>query len=215
MNILIAEDDLISRRLLQAALSKKGYQVQAYTDGRQALEALLSGDSPQLAILDWMMPEIDGVDVIQRLRKAKQDPYTYIILLTAKGHKEDIAEGLEAGADDYLTKPFDAKELHARLSVGIRMLELQNSLKEHVAKLQEALGNVKRLEGMLPICSYCKKIRNDENYWLQVESYISAHSDAQFSHSICPQCYETHVAPELAKLENGGDEASGTDEAQL
>jgi len=201
MNILIAEDDRISRKLLGAALRKKGFDVNAVTNGQEALEALQAPDAPQLAILDWMMPEIDGVDVIRQFRAVNTFSFTYIILLTAKGHKDDIATGLEAGADDYLTKPFDPKELHARLNVGLRLIDAQNKLKDHVDRLQRALDEVNRLEGMLPICSYCKKIRNDKNYWTQVENYISAHSEAQFSHSICPQCYETHVLPELEKLE--------------
>ncbi|MCK5147506.1 response regulator transcription factor [bacterium] len=201
MKILIAEDDRISRRLLATSLGNKGFEVEAVENGQDALASLMAKDAPQLVILDWMMPEIDGIDVIRQFRNQQVERFTYIILLTAKGHKEDIASGLEAGADDYLIKPFDPRELNARLHVGIRMIELQNKLKDHVEKLQDALDNVQKLEGMLPICSYCKKIRNDKNYWTQVESYISAHTMAQFSHSICPDCYTAHVLPELEKLE--------------
>lgn len=203
MNILIAEDDRISRKLLEVAMSKKGFDVISVADGQQALDMLFKPEAPQLAILDWMMPELDGVDVIRRFRASNPAAFTYIILLTAKGNKDDIATGLEAGADDYLTKPFDPRELHARLNVGLRLIQAQNELTDHVARLQKALDEVNRLEGMLPICSYCKKIRNDKNYWTQVENYISEHSAAQFSHSICPHCYEKYVLPELEKLEKG------------
>jgi sigma-B regulation protein RsbU (phosphoserine phosphatase) len=124
----------------------------------------------------------------------------YLILLTAKGGREDLVTGLEAGANDYVTKPFNREELRARVQVGVRMVELQQSLADRVKALEEALARVKQLQGLLPICSYCKKIRDDQNYWQQVESYIAEHSQAQFSHSICPDCYEKLVKPELDQL---------------
>ena len=105
--------------------------------------------------------------------------------------------GLDAGADDYLAKPFDRNELRARVQVGVRVVELQRHLAEHIKELETALSQVKQLQGILPICSYCKKIRDDQNYWQRVESYISDHSEAEFSHSICPSCYEDVVKPEL------------------
>lgn len=137
MRVLIAEDDMISRRLLEASLKKKDYEVVVTCDGVEAWDALQKEDAPQLAILDWMMPGFDGVDVCRKLRAEKKEPYTYIILLTAKGSKEDIAAGLDAGADDYVTKPFNARELHARVQVGVRMVDLQNTLADHVKRLQE------------------------------------------------------------------------------
>jgi phosphoserine phosphatase RsbU/P len=127
-------------------------------------------------------------------------PPPYLILLTAKGRREDIITGLKAGANDYVTKPFDREELRARVQVGARIVELQHSLADRVHALEEALARVKQLQGLLPICSYCKKIRDDQNYWQQVENYISRHSEAQFSHSICPGCYEQLVKPELDQL---------------
>ncbi len=104
--------------------------------------------------------------------------------------------GLDAGADDYIIKPFDTDELRARMAVGVRVLSLQEKLAERVDELQTALANVKQLRGLLPICSYCKRIRGDDQYWQQVEGYIAEHSDAQFSHGICPACYK-NVAAEL------------------
>jgi diguanylate cyclase (GGDEF)-like protein len=126
MRILVADDDPVSRRVLEATLGKWGYDVVAAFDGAEALRILQEPDAPRLAILDWDMPGADGTDICRQLRKRQDKTYTYLILLTAKGAKEDLIAGLEAGADDYLVKPFDTYELRARLNVGRRILELQN-----------------------------------------------------------------------------------------
>ncbi len=126
--ILIAEDDPISRRMLQAFLTKWGYQVDAVSDGVEAWAVLEKPDAPQLALLDWMMPGAEGPQVCRKVRELTDRPYTYIVLLTARGQKDDLLEGLESGADDYLTKPFDSQELRARLRVGERILDLQHKL---------------------------------------------------------------------------------------
>ena len=114
----------------------------------------------------------------------------YIILLTAKGSKEDLITGLESGADDYLTKPFHREELKARVQVGWRVLNLQKRLADRVHELESALSKVKQLQGLLPICCYCKRVRDGKDYWQQVEAYVMAHSEAQFTHGICPDCME-------------------------
>lgn len=189
MRILIAEDDAVSRTMLGATLQKWGYEVVVAVDGAEAWEALASESPPQLAILDWMMPEMDGLEVCRRARQSPGATQPYLILLTARLGKRDVVEGLEAGADDFMTKPFDRDELRARLRVGERMLGLKNSLADRVCELETALARVRQLQGLLPICSYCKKIRNDRNYWQQVESYIAEHTEAIFSHGICPECY--------------------------
>jgi diguanylate cyclase (GGDEF)-like protein len=126
--ILIAEDDLISRRLLESVLRKTGYDVQVAPDGESAWKILLSDDAPKLVILDWMMPGMDGLQICREIRRRNERLYTYILLLTAKNNPHDLVEGLEAGADDYLVKPFDVHELRARLNVGRRILNLQNQL---------------------------------------------------------------------------------------
>ncbi len=128
MKILIAEDDPISRRLLEAKLVKWGYDVVVTTDGNEALEALQAKDAPELAILDWMMPGMDGVELCRKIRAERKEPYTYIILLTALHRDEDLIAGMEAGADDYITKPFKSNELKVRLRAGRRIIELQNEL---------------------------------------------------------------------------------------
>ena len=200
MRILIAEDDAVSRRVLETTLVKWGYEVVVTTDGLQALEALTQSDAPSLAVLDWMMPGLDGSEVCRRVRQTGGDRLAYLILLTAKGRKEDIVEGLTAGADDYVVKPFDRAELKARLNVGERILRLQAELATRVKELELALSKVKLLQGLLPICCYCKKIRDDQNYWRQVEGYIASHSEAQFTHAICPDCREKIIEPELERL---------------
>jgi sigma-B regulation protein RsbU (phosphoserine phosphatase) len=200
MKILVAEDQTVSRHILAANLRKWGYDVIAVEDGTQAWEALQAKEAPQLAILDWLMPGMDGIDICRQIRNNPLTRQIYVILLTARRGQEDKIQGLQSGADDYITKPFNRDELRARVQVGSRVLELQGSLAQRVRELEAALSSVKTLQGLLPICSYCKKIRNDRNYWQQVEGYICDHSEAQFSHGICPECYERFVQPELDRL---------------
>jgi DNA-binding response OmpR family regulator len=200
MRILIAEDDLVSRKMLEATLNRWGYDIVITSDGESAWRILQQPDAPRLAILDWMMPGLDGVDVCRNVRARPGADPTYIILLTAKGNKADIVDGLLAGADDYVIKPFDRDELRARVQAGVRIVELQSALAERVRQLEDAVARVKTLQGLLPICSYCKRVRNDGDYWQQVESYVSDHSDARFSHGICPDCYENVVRPQLKTL---------------
>jgi DNA-binding response OmpR family regulator len=157
-------------------------------------------------MLDWMMPGIDGLEVCRQMRATMPNAATYIILVTVRGGLENVVRGLEAGADDYITKPFDPRELRARLHVGVRIVQLQRALIERFQELEDALKRVKQLQGLLPICSYCKKIRNDRNYWEQVDAYITSHSEAQFSHGVCPDCYEIHLKPQLERLPNREEE---------
>lgn len=196
MNILIAEDDPVSRRMLEVTLKNWGYQATAVENGTAALAILESRESPPLAVLDVMMPGIDGLEICRRVRRIPTQTPPFIILLTAKDRKENVVDGIEAGANDYLTKPFNREELRARLLVGSKMVELQRQLANRVAELEEAAAQIKQLQGILSICSYCKNIRDEEN-WQHVEGYISERSEAKFSHGICPDCYERVVQPQL------------------
>lgn len=130
MKILIADDDALSRRLLEKTLERAGYQVTSVENGRQAVDQLVRQDAPRLALLDWMMPEIDGTGVCREVRRRREHGYVYMVLLTSKESKEDIVTGLRSGADDYLTKPFNAEELKARLRTGRRILDLEDRLVE-------------------------------------------------------------------------------------
>jgi DNA-binding response OmpR family regulator len=194
MRILVAEDDAVTRKLLESTLGRLGLDVITAADGNAAwtaLETLKGKDAPELAVLDWMMPGLEGIQILRRLRTTPGFELLYVILLTSRTDKEDVAYGLAAGANDYIAKPFDPSELEARVRVGERMVKLQRSLAARVAELEVALAHVQRLQGLLPICSYCKKVRNETNYWEQVDSYLMSHSDVQLTHGICPQCMET------------------------
>ncbi len=130
MRILVAEDDAISRTLLERTLQRAGYEVISVENGAKAIAELVKQDAPRLALLDWVMPEMDGVEVCREIRRRKEQAYTYLILLSSRESKGDIVVGLESGADDYLTKPFDVDELKARLRSGHRILELEDHLVE-------------------------------------------------------------------------------------
>jgi phosphoserine phosphatase RsbU/P len=197
VRVLVADDDPVSRRLIQATLESWGHPVTVAQDGDIAWATLASPDAPRMAILDWMMPGMDGPEICRKARAGVQTAGFYLILLSARDTRQDLLAGLEAGANDYLTKPFDQNELRARVGVGLRILELQKKLANRVIELELAMAQVKRLRGLLPICMYCKKIRNDSNYWQQVDSYIRDHSEAEFSHGICPDCYEKFVKDQL------------------
>jgi phosphoserine phosphatase RsbU/P len=191
MQILIAEDDRVTGEILARTLRRWNYESSIVHDGEQAWDRLRTATEPTLAILDWMMPKMDGPDICRRVRDDLTLANMYLLLVTARESRADVVAGLDAGADDYIIKPFDPDELRARVAVGFRILALQQRLAERVAELQSALSNVKQLRGLLPICSYCKRIRGDDQYWQQVEGYVAEHSDAQFSHGICPTCYAT------------------------
>src|SRR5882724_10457421 len=173
MNILIVDDDPTSRIVLGATLKKLGHTVTAASTADEVLAALESGHVP-LLISDLVMPGTNGLDLCRRIRAANRPQYTYIILLTAVSGKSGYLVGMKAGADDFLVKPFDKDMLAARLVAAERILNLQSQ--------------VKQLSGLLPICCVCKKVRDDKNYWQQVESFIVKRTDAKFSHGYCPDC---------------------------
>ncbi|MBI1830996.1 MAG: response regulator transcription factor [Planctomycetes bacterium] len=199
MQILIADDDPVPRGALDRTLKKWGHDVVLASDGGEACQLLQREDAPKLAILDWVMPKLDGPQICRKIRDLVRQQPTYIILLTSKHQKEDVVAGLESGADDFITKPFDQHELRSRIRVGERIVMLQQKLADRVHRLEEALAQVTQRRGLLPMCSYCRKIRDDQNYWHDVERYLAAHTDVHFSHGICPNCWNDVVQPELAK----------------
>jgi len=174
MRILIADDDPVTSHRLKVLAEGWGYEVVLTSDGPSTVRALDEASAPRLVLLDWVMPGMAGLQICQMLRQRDDGKGIYVIMLTARHAHEDMVAGFDAGVDDYLVKPFDADELRGRLKAGARIVEL--------------MASIKTLKGMLPICGYCKSIRDDSNYWHQLESYVSEHSDAEFSHGICPDC---------------------------
>ena len=204
MRVLIAEDERASRVMLEATLRQLDYDVVVTEDGAEALARLQNDRGPRLAVLDWMMPRMDGLEVCRQVRAQELSSYVYIILLTAKSQRDDLVTGLAAGADDYLTKPFDRHELRSRLAVGERILQLESRLATKVAELEHALGHVKQLQGLLPICMYCKSIRDDKDSWHRIESYIEQHSEVNFTHSLCQTCLAKHFPEQAAAASKRG-----------
>ena len=194
MKILVADDELVSRTLIENYLQYWGYVPVCVSHGKEALEALKAPDAPPLAILDWMMPYMSGPEVCKEIQKLRQATPPYLILVTSKSDKRDIVRGLQSGAQDYVTKPYDVNELQARVDVGRRMVQLQQLLSQRIGELEEASRRIKQLHGLLPICCRCKKVRSDDGYWSEVETYITQHTDTKFSHSYCPECYHATIA---------------------
>jgi CheY-like chemotaxis protein len=208
MRILIADDSPVSCRLLEGTLRRWGHDVLVARDGLEAWEHLVRADSPLLAVLDWVMPGLNGTDLCRRVHDKGLHPRPYLILLTANRGKENLLAGFASGADDYIVKPFDVDELRARLNVGARVLSLQAGLARRVRELEDALAQIKHLQGLLPICMYCKKIRVDPTYWQQVETYLARHTDARFTHGICPDCYHEVVSPALDQARAGAGQTA-------
>lgn len=188
MKILVAEDDAIIRTFLRASLNKWGYEILEAEDGQSAWEILESDPSIQFVITDWMMPRMDGVELCRRVKARENAPYTYLIIETIRGEKEAVSAGLDAGADDYMVKPIDRSELRSRVMAGERILRYEKLLSEKITELERAIGKIKTLSGLLPICSSCHKIRDDRGYWNRLEEFIRQRSEADFTHSLCPDC---------------------------
>ena len=197
MRALVADDDPVVAALVSASLEGWGLEVAVARDGVEAWEVLQADPSIALVVIDWSMPRLDGLDVCRRVRSDPSREHLHVLLLTAREGATHVVSALDAGADDFLSKPFDPEVFRARIHVGLRILKLKQRLAERVGELEAALANIKQLRGLLPICSYCKQVRGDDNYWKQVEQYLSEHSDLEFSHGICPTCYD-RVAAEFS-----------------
>ncbi|MBS0663089.1 MAG: response regulator [Verrucomicrobia bacterium] len=186
MKILAVEDDAVSRAVLRQALLKLGHDVRQASDGEEAW-AILQQEPVRVVVSDWSMPQMDGLSLCRRIRATLGAEYTYFILLTARDATgENQQAAADAGVDDFLTKPLNFDELWNRLRVAERILRYATQ--------------VRQLEELMPICSYCKKVRDDKNYWQQIEGYINERTGSEFSHSICPDCYKRVVIPQLEEL---------------
>jgi phosphoserine phosphatase RsbU/P len=186
MKILAVEDDPVARQVLVRALTNLGHEVHAVVDGLAAL-AYLENNPVRLIVSDWVMPEVDGLELCRQIRAKIGADYIYFILLSSQdANNENQREAIDAGVDDFLQKPLVFQEISMRLHVAERILRFATQ--------------VRQLEAFLPMCGYCKKIRDDKNYWQQIESYINERTGTDFSHSVCPDCYKSVILPELEKL---------------
>jgi DNA-binding response OmpR family regulator len=188
MKVLVADDDPGVRRGLAAQIRADNFDVVTCGDAEQTLAELTSEDPPAIAIIDWVLPDRTGVDICRALRDRNGEAAPYIIMLTVKKEATFIAEALDAGANDYVTKPFSMMELRARIRVGRRVVELQDALRHKVIEAQAAAKEVRQLDALLPVCCYCRKVRDDDDYWHELEAYLGRRVNTRFSHGICPAC---------------------------
>lgn len=186
-NILIVDDVADNIRVLGNILKNRGYSIITATSGEQGIN-IARAKKPDLILLDIQMPGMDGFQVCKTLRAGDETRDIPVIFLTARTETDDLVRGFDMGGVDYITKPFNTPELIARVSLQIELKKLRDEQACLIEQLKKALDEVKTLSGLLPICASCKKIRNDTGYWEQIENYISAHSEAQFTHSLCPDC---------------------------
>jgi CheY-like chemotaxis protein len=179
MKILIAEDDPVASKVLRLTLEHGGHEVSVVANGAAAWDRLLS-HPVSVVVSDWMMPELDGLQLCRRIRELMDRDYTYFILLTANhAGRENLSMAMDAGIDDFLQKPLDREAIWMRLRVAERILAFNRQ--------------VRQLGELLPICAYCKKIRDDGTYWKQFEAYIQEHTGSNFSHGVCPECFEQQL----------------------
>lgn len=188
MRILLVDDDPISMGFLSFHLTALGHLIATAADGEAAWEAIQTGGC-QMVISDWSMPGLSGSDLCRRVRSGTAKDYIYFILITSNLGKDKLSEAMDAGVDDFMAKPVDLVTLAARIRVAERILSFHQQ--------------IEALQDLLPICMYCKKIRNDQQFWVNVESYFNTHMGADFSHSLCPDCYSEKVKPELDALRKG------------
>ncbi len=180
MKILIAEDEPVAAKILQRGLESFGHQVILASNGIEAWEAF-DREPVRLIVSDWLMPGLDGLGLCQKVRDRKKTPYTYFILLTSQETRpENYDLATDAGVDDFLTKPLDRPTIRMRLRVAERILQFTTQIRQ--------------LKDLIPICAYCRKIRNDGNYWQMVETYINEQTGSNFTHGICPTCSEVLLA---------------------
>lgn len=187
--ILVADDDPVIRRVIQRAIEVGGWAVQTAADGNEAWEALQSADPPRIAVLDWQMPGLEGIEVCRRVRERTNERYVYLLMLTARTRTEDVVVALDAGADDYIMKPFHAEELRSRLRVAARIIRLEASVEDRVRELEGERRRSAQLEGLLPICMHCKRIRDEHQHWSPLEEYIGQRTEATFTHGLCEDCH--------------------------
>lgn len=184
MKILLAEDDAVAGGMLLAILSAQGHEVTLANDGTEAW-AMWQLTQHRVVVSDWLMPGIDGLELCRRVRSRPPGPYTYFVMQTIRSGLSSFLEAMQAGVDDFITKPIVPEELIARLDVAERILGLREELLT--------------LRGLLPICSYCRRMRDEHGAWMSLEQYVEARSAARFSHGVCPECYDKYLRAQVEK----------------
>ena len=187
-SVLVVEDDARTQTALVFLLQRHGYSASAANDGQAALDILTGVSPPTIVLLDWEIPKLSGIDVCRLLRTMPLRHYTYVIIVTSHDSPADLLAAFAAGADDFLSKPADTGQLLARIRSGERILALEGRLENRIAELERTLEEVRQLKRLLPICMYCKKVRDAGDYWQEIEGYIHAHTGTDFSHGVCPAC---------------------------
>lgn len=185
MQCLLVEDDALNLALLKGFLERLGHDVTAVATGEEAWSAFKGSPFPAV-ICDWDLPAQSGIELCGKIREMKGVQYPYFVLITSFQGDGKFRQAMEAGVDDFISKPVDLNLLSVRLKVAERILGFQSQ--------------IGILKGMLPICMYCKKIRNDKEYWQTVESYFTAHAGADFTHSLCPDCISEKIKPQMEAL---------------
>lgn len=198
--IMAIDDSPTNLQLLVEGLGEL-YEIICFTSGKEAL-SLVEAYQPELILLDIQMPEISGYDLCEKLKNLELIKNVPIIFITAMSQPEDEIKGLEYGAVDYITKPFDMRIVNLRISTQVTLRRTSRLLAERTAELERTVKDLQTLQEIIPICMYCKKIRDDLGAWNQLEAYISQHTGSNFSHGICPECLREHFGDEMAdKLE--------------
>jgi CheY-like chemotaxis protein len=185
MKVLLVENDPLSRLYMEASLATLGMDSEIAENGEEAL-TILKKTHIRLVVSDWQMPDMDGLDLCRRVRALKGEYVYYILYMPVDATVENEDAAIETGVDDFLQKPVNLRDLRIRLHVARRILDCT----EHIQKL----------ESLIPICSYCKSVRDDANYWQQIEKYVSQRTGSSFSHSVCPTCYTEHIVPQFEAM---------------
>lgn len=188
MKLLVAEDEYTTRLTVQVILEQWGYRVDSVEDGASAWKLLQKPDGPQIAILDWEMPGINGVELCNKVKMLDRDTPVYVIILTGRDAQDDILQGFDAGADDYITKPFDEHELRARVRVAERLVTIQEELAISNNELRAVLNHVEMLQTNVPLCTNCLRVQDYGESWRTMQEYAQKREDPRFYYTLCPDC---------------------------
>ena len=188
VKILIAEDEYTTRLMVQVCLENWGYSIEGVEDGSTAWDIITQKNPPQIAVLDWEMPGISGIELCKKIKRLERSSPIHVILLTARDSENDISKGFEAGADDYITKPFNDDELRARIRVAERIVTIQSSLNSSLEELREALDLVQSFEEPVAVCGRCQKIGAFDGAWRTPEKLLEYPVDPRFIQLDCPEC---------------------------